>query len=162
MVAGVFGTITETLKDGALGTVGIVANNAVGNTGADLLKLTDPMYRQLTKVATATLLPVVLSMVAPSMKRTFCFAGSVAVAHEASKILDAKVFPMLGTVGKTFSSSDTPGALALPATATTPPGAATNGYGYVPTQPAIGYVPTQRAIVPMYARNPFVRESAVH
>lgn len=99
-------TVVSVVKDGAVMTAGIAANNLVGNVlGRYVLKV-QGTNRQLVKVGTAALLPIVLGMVLPAWKKEFCLGGSAALAMEATKMLQSQVYPTIGDVGKLLSTND--------------------------------------------------------
>lgn len=107
----------DVVRDAAIGTVGIQANNFVGNTlSSSLLKVTGTK-RSAVKVATGVLIPAIVGMFLPRYKRVLCYAGSAAVAVEATKALNRHVYPQLGKVGEALSTSD--GEQLAPASGTT-------------------------------------------
>lgn len=164
-----FGGAINTLKDGAMGTVGILVNNAIGNTTSDMLKLTDPTMRQLVKVGTAVLAPTLLRMVSPGLGAQAAKLSSYAIAHEGAKIVEQKVLAGMGSIGKTFSSSDTPGTLFN--SAATPASDTVKGMGYVANQRTIGpgggyfggvgYVANQRVIGPTTVTPFFAQQTGI-
>lgn len=96
----------DVVKDAALGTVGIQANNLIGNTlSAQVLKVTGNK-RSAVKVATGVLIPGILSFFMPRWKRPLCYMGSSSVAIEATKALNRHVYPQLGNLGVALSTSD--------------------------------------------------------
>lgn len=135
-VGNIIGNAMDVVKDGAVGAVGIVVNNMAGNTAANLLKVTDPLYRRATKVGTAVLLPTLVGMVLPQFRGLAKVAAATAIAHEISKTLDEKVFPTLGQVGQLMSSYD--GVPVVTADTVTP--SQKGRYGYLPGARYIGPV----------------------
>lgn len=141
-VMGAVNNVMDILKDGVIGAAGITANNALGNMTSNLMGLTTPLYRQGVKVASAVIVPSLVGMVAPGLKRIACLAGAMAVAHEVNKLVEAQVLPQLGATGKIFSSSDI-----APVVTTTPPAAQQGMYGYISppydrgARSPVGYLP---------------------
>lgn len=137
----------DVLKDGAIGVVGIAANNAIGNTVSDLIKITDPTLRKGVKVVSAVLLPTLVGMVLPSFKRQAAVGGAAALACIGAQLLEEKVYPMLGPqVSRLLSSGNGYGGT------TTSGGGATNDppekVGYLPgTNRYVGYLPGARNYV---------------
>jgi hypothetical protein len=142
-VGNILNTSVEILKDGAIGVVGIAGVNAVGNTLANALSLTDANLRKAVKVGAAVLLPTLVAMVMPAWKRPACLAGSMAVAHVGAQLLEEKVYPMLGNQVNSLLSSERAGFIGpLPATKTK------DDMGYLPgvryLGRGVGYLPGTR------------------
>lgn len=124
--AGVAGTAMRVVKDAAIATAGVQVNNLLGNTIAkQLLKVTGPK-RSAIKVATAVLLPVLGGLFVKRYSAALCLAGSSAIALEASKLLNRKVYPSMGDLGNSLSTSDE----AIPAGYVAPATAVPRPFGY--------------------------------
>jgi len=135
----IMAALTEVLKGGVVGVVGITANNAVGNTAAKMLNVGAGRNTQLVKAGTAVLLPVIVGMVLPQFKRMAAEGAICALAHEGSKFLDQNVWPTLGDVGRILSSSDSQVATGSGGAATTPP-------SKIPLVTGVGYLPGERYV----------------
>lgn len=141
-VGNIMNSAMDVVKDGAIGVVGIGINNALGNTAADLLKVTDPNLRAATKVATAVLLPTLVGMVLPAFKRQAAVGGAAAIAHIGALYLETNVYPKLGTTVSSLLSSRGNGGFIGPV----PPSADAEGYGYMPgNRSYVGYLPGIRS-----------------
>jgi len=142
-VGNIMNSAMDVVKDGAIGVVGIGINNALGNTAADLLKVTDPNLRAATKVATAVLLPTLVGMVLPAFKRQAAVGGAAAIAHIGALYLETNVYPKLGTTVSSLLSSRGNGGFISPG----PPSAdEVKGYGYMPgNRSYVGYLPGVRS-----------------
>jgi hypothetical protein len=142
-VGNILNTSVEILKDGAIGVVGIAAVNAIGNTLADVLNLTDANLRKAVKVGAAVLAPTLVAMVMPAWKRPACLAGSMAVAHVGAQLLEEKVYPMLGNQVNTLLSSERAGFIGP-----VPASDDTKRMGYLPGTRylgrGVGYLPGTR------------------
>lgn len=103
---GITGTVTRVAKDALTATLGIQVNNFVGNTLAKHVLNVTGVRRSGLKVGTAVALPLIVSLVAKRYTALACAAGSAAIAIEASKLLNRKVYPSMGDLGNSLSTSD--------------------------------------------------------
>ena len=135
------GDLMKTIQGGAIGTVGILANNGVANTVSNLANVTDPLYRQLVKVVSALSLPTLVGMVAPQFRAMTRDAMVCALAHEGAKIAEARVLPMLGAnVSGALTSGDGSGYYGPPVPG--PRDDKVKGFGYLPgARDYVGYLP---------------------
>jgi len=136
--------LTNVLKGGFIGVVGITANNALGNTAAKMLNVGAGRNTQLVKAGTALLLPTIVGMILPQFRALVAEGAICALAHEGSKFLDREVWPTMGDVGRLLSSSDSQvaaGGGAPPPGAVPPRAVTTEGMGYLPGQNYVGYLP---------------------
>jgi hypothetical protein len=138
-VGNILNTSVEILKDGAIGVVGIAAVNAIGNTLANVLNLTDANLRKAVKVGAAVLAPTLVGMVMPAWKRPAALAGAMAVAHVGAQLLEEKVYPMLGNQVNTLLSSERAGFIGP-----VPAGKTDAATGYLPGARYLGYLPGTR------------------
>lgn len=130
-------SIGSLVREAAAATVGIQANNAVGNALASKLLHVSGAKRSLVKVATAVLAPVAASMFLPKYAKLICSAGAAAIAFEASKVLNRVVYPQLGNVGNLLSGAD----VDVPAGWTAPNPAPARPFGRVGYNSIIDYPP---------------------
>jgi hypothetical protein len=125
----ILGSVMETVKEGVVATIGVQANNLVGNMLSQHVLGVTGQSRSAVKVGTAVLLPSILSMFFPQYRRQLCSAGAAAIAVEASKFLNKNVYPSIpGGYGELLSTYDTPNTMG---TGGASPGGA-SGLGYVP------------------------------
>jgi len=139
----IMSALTNVLKGGFIGVVGITANNALGNTAAKMLNVGAGRNTQLVKAGTALLLPTIVGMILPQFRALVAEGAICALAHEGSKFLDREVWPTMGDVGRLLSSSDSQVAAGggAPPPGAVPPRAVTEGMGYLPGQNYVGYLP---------------------
>lgn len=96
-LGGIFGRIVPTLKDGAIGAVGGVANDALFGFGAKFLPetLRTGLPRHGIKVASAVVIGAVGNMVLRGRGNALAVGAATCALHEALKEYLAVTFPTL-------------------------------------------------------------------
>mgnify|MGYP001609706258 CR=1 FL=1 len=124
----------DLFQDSIAATAGIQVNNLVGNSIAQNVFKVTGTKRSMTKVLTAVVLPSIAAMVLPRWGKFLAASGAAAIAVEATKALNSKVYPTLGKMGNLLSTSDEENPV-LP-----------EGEGYVLKRGGMGYVPGTRYV----------------
>lgn len=108
LLGGLTRTVTTLFGDVLAGSIGIQANNLVGNAVAEKVLKVTSTKRSLTKVATAVLLPALGAMFFRKYARLLSIGGAAAISLEVTKALNKHVYPSMGEMGNLLSVADSP------------------------------------------------------
>lgn len=126
LLGGILPAATNVLKEGVIATVGVQVNNLIGNTLSKQVLGVTGIKRSAVKIGTAVALPILVGMFAKRFSAMACTAGAAAIAVEASKLLNQNVYPGLGDLGNSLSTSDE----TIPAGYVAPASPAPRPFGY--------------------------------
>lgn len=157
-VGAVGGHITHLVREAVTATVGVQANNLVGNALASKLLKVSGKKRALVKIGTPVVTTVLAAMFSPRWVKAVAAAGGAAIALEVTKLLNAHVYPQLGTVGNLLSSADVdvPAGYQAPGTPEVRPFGSL-GYNSIIRYPAGAVIPPDIGVGAYVRRTPYNR-----